>query len=284
MIDMKKMKNKKFDASVKLLLTTIILSGIVLTGGIGASVDTPMVALKDDSIGFEMLSIRMVPYPIFGTAEYEDHGWAEGANVEVISSEGTLTDTVDETGYWQVDCGDPGPDWSEGTDFTVWIYGIGEYEGWNGTASGTVEGSGSDMGNIILRPWPDLDCEGDLDWVDVPAGGTETGSITVENIGVTGSLLDWEIASEPSWGTWTFDPDGGDDLASGTPLTIDVTVIAPDEKNEDFTGTIRLENKENSEDYCMIDVSLSTPMNKQSKNIQVFQFVQELRQRYLFSR
>ncbi len=284
---MRRMK-KKFDADVhaKLLWATIITAGIlVLSGGIGSSVNTPSVALKDDNIGFEMLSIRMVPYPIFGTAEYEDDGWADGASVEVVSSEGTLTDTVDGTGYWQVDCGDPGPDWPEGTDFIVWIYGIGEFEGWIGTASGTVEGSSSDMGNIILIPWPDLDCEGDLDWVDVPVGGTVTGSFTVENIGITGSLLDWEIASEPSWGTWFFTPDSGEGLTpEDEPVTVNVEVVAPDDPNEEFTGKVKIVNVMDSSDSCTIDVSLATPMNKQSKSMQVFQFIQELRQRYLISR
>ena len=107
---------------------------------------------------------------------------------------------------------------------------------------------------------PDLDCDGALSWVNVSTGEELTGSFTVENIG--GGLLDWEIADEPSWGTWTFNPDGGDDLAPGAPLTVDVTVIAPDEKNEEFSGRITLENKENPEDVCYIDVSLSTPKNK----------------------
>jgi len=109
---------------------------------------------------------------------------------------------------------------------------------------------------------PDLDCDGDLSWVNVSTGEELTGSFTVENIG--GGLLDWEIADEPSWGTWTFDPNGGDDLAPGAPLTVDVTVIAPEDKNEEFSGRITLENKENPEDVCYIDVSLSTPKNKAS--------------------
>jgi len=45
-------------------------------------------------------------------------------------------------------------------------------------------------------------------------------------------------------------------------VTVDVTVIAPDEKNEEFSGRITIENKENPEDVCHIDVSLSTPKNK----------------------
>jgi hypothetical protein len=107
---------------------------------------------------------------------------------------------------------------------------------------------------------PDLDCDGALSWVNVSVGTTITDSITVENIG--GGLLGWEIVDEPSWGTWTFEPASGDDLASGAPLTIDVTVIAPEDKNEVFSGTIKIENKEDAGDFCFIDVYLSTPKNK----------------------
>ena len=109
---------------------------------------------------------------------------------------------------------------------------------------------------------PDLDCDGALSWVNVSTGEELTGSFTVENVG--GGLLDWEIVDEPSWGTWSFDPDSGDDLGPGDPVTVDVTVIAPDDKNEEFSGVIKIENKENSEDYCTIDVSLTTPRNKAS--------------------
>ena len=109
---------------------------------------------------------------------------------------------------------------------------------------------------------PDLDCDGALSWVNVSTGEELTGSFTVENVG--GGLLDWEIVDEPSWGTWSFDPDSGDDLAPGAPVTVVVTVIAPDDKNEEFSGIIKIENKENSDDYCTIDVSLTTPRNKAS--------------------
>jgi hypothetical protein len=107
---------------------------------------------------------------------------------------------------------------------------------------------------------PDLDCDGALSWVNVSTGATLTDTIIVENI--AGGLLDWEIVDEPSWGTWTFDPASGDDLAPGTPQTIDVTVIAPEDKNEEFKGTIKIENKEDPADFCFIDVSLSTPRSK----------------------
>jgi len=122
---------------------------------------------------------------------------------------------------------------------------------------------------------PDLECEGILEWENVTVGSTQTGSFDIENIG--GGLLDWNVVKKPSWGEWTFDPDGGDDLGPGVPQTIEVTVIAPDEKNENYAGQIKLQNRDNSEDFCTIDVKLSTPM---SKPWLFFQFLERLIQRF----
>jgi hypothetical protein len=106
---------------------------------------------------------------------------------------------------------------------------------------------------------PDLQCEGDLHFGNVSAGGTFEGSFTVKNIG--GGLLDWHITHEPSWGSWTFDPEQGDDLEPGPGVTLQVTVVAPTQK-DDYTGTIIIENKDNPEDSCTIAVSMTTPRNK----------------------
>ncbi|MCK5261440.1 MAG: choice-of-anchor J domain-containing protein, partial [Thermoplasmatales archaeon] len=108
-------------------------------------------------------------------------------------------------------------------------------------------------------PDPDLFCEGDLHFGNVSAGATLMGDFTVINAG--GGLLDWEITHEPSWGTWTFNPEQGDDLEPGPGVTVQVTVVAPKQK-DDYTGTIKIENKEDPDDFCTIDVSMITPKNK----------------------
>ncbi|EMR75277.1 hypothetical protein MBGDF03_00902 [Thermoplasmatales archaeon SCGC AB-540-F20] len=114
-----------------------------------------------------------------------------------------------------------------------------------------------------LAPMPDLNCEGSLSWSNVKPEETVEGSFTVKNIGDPGSLLDWEVAEYPEWGTWNFMPSSGEDLKpEDGAVTVQVTCIAPDGKNEEFTGSIRIINSENASDYCTINVSLSTPKNK----------------------
>jgi hypothetical protein len=103
----------------------------------------------------------------------------------------------------------------------------------------------------------DLDCEGELCWVDVEPGATVTGSFEVSNVGEPLSELDWEIASWPEWGTWTFDPSNGTDLTpEDGEVTVDVEVIWPEEANG---GEVKIVNCENPYDFCIISISLPTP-------------------------
>ena len=128
------------------------------------------------------------------------------------------------------------------------------------------------------EPEPDLDCNGELSWVDVEPGVTVTGSFTVSNIGEADSLLDWEIESYPDWGTWTFTPNGGEDLTpEDGPVTVEVSVVAPDEPSQEFSGTVKVVNSEDDSDFCIIDVSLATPVSLHSL---ILQFLERLMQRF----
>ena len=123
---------------------------------------------------------------------------------------------------------------------------------------------------------PDLYCEGSLSWVNQTPGDTLTGSFIVENVGGAGTQLDWEVTDWPSWGDWTFEPASGTDLTpEDGQITIDVTVIAPDDKNEEFIGKVKVENLEDSEDTCSIDVSLTTPVSKPMFIIQLIEIIKE---------
>jgi len=113
---------------------------------------------------------------------------------------------------------------------------------------------------------PDLECDGDLHWVDVKPGATIIGNFGIGNVGDTGSYLDWEVEKWPTWGTWTFDPPSGTDLPAGDWIPCNVTVVAPPDKNKEFTGVVKVVNKEDPSDFCEIQVYLQTPRNKITYN------------------
>ena len=127
---------------------------------------------------------------------------------------------------------------------------------------------------------PDLDCNGVLSWTDIKPGDVVTGSFTVENVGEPASELDWEIESHPDWGTWIFTPLNGDDLTpEDGSITVEVSVVAPDKKNKEFNGGIKIVNMEASGDQCYIQVSLATPRTKAINPLSL-QFLERLFQRF----
>ena len=89
---------------------------------------------------------------IYGSSVYEDGFVTTGSSVKVISEYGTLTTVVYAGGYWEVDCGDPGPNWPQGTSFTVYITGCCAHRGWFGEASGVVSEEENNMGTIVVYP------------------------------------------------------------------------------------------------------------------------------------
>jgi uncharacterized repeat protein (TIGR01451 family) len=132
------------------------------------------------------------------------------------------------------------------------------------------------------KPTPNLDCEGTLSWSDVKPGSTVMGTIYVKNIGESGSKLDWKISEYPPWGTWTFVPTSGKDLTpEDGPVEITVKVVAPNEKNKIYSGEVKIINEEDNSDYCVIEVSLETPKNKQLTQPMTFvQILHQLLQRF----
>jgi hypothetical protein len=87
---------------------------------------------------------------IFGTAQYNDGILAAGAKIEVVSSYGTIVDWVNAAGQWSVDVGDPGPNWPDGTYFTVYAIGCCAHDGWTGRKQGVVSGNENNVGVVLL--------------------------------------------------------------------------------------------------------------------------------------
>jgi len=129
-----------------------------------------------------------------------------------------------------------------------------------------------------LDPVPDLDCYGDLQWLEVVPGEVVVGTFIVENIGEPGSELNWEIESYPDWGVWTFDPYYEFDLTPEDGRTlVTVEVIFPEEPVED--GKIKIVNLDDPDDFCIIEVIVEEESVPAVKNInQQFTISQTLHQ------
>jgi hypothetical protein len=119
----------------------------------------------------------------------------------------------------------------------------------------------------LTNPWtptqPDLESQSSISLTDVKPGSKVTASFTVKNIGELLSCLDWEITEYPNWGVWKFTPLKGNDLKpEGGEFTIELIITAPVQKNEVFSGEIKIVNKENPNDFSIIPVALQTAKNK----------------------
>jgi len=140
----------------------------------------------------------------------------------------------------------------------------------------------SGSGNIDRYPfaipngWKDhiygsnLECFGSLVWNSVKPGSINNNTIFIVNIGDYSSNLNWEIVEWPSWGTLTFTPSNGNNLKPEDGMTsVQVSVVAPNEPKKTYTGEIKIVNKEDSNDFRSIQVSLTTSKAK-GTNIPLF--------------
>jgi len=110
----------------------------------------------------------------------------------------------------------------------------------------------------------DLDCTGSININNVETESIIETTFTIANVGQNGSLLNWEIESYPDWGEWSFIPSFGEDLkpSDGTKV-VEVCITAPNIKDNSFSGVIKVVNTENTDDFELIGVSLSTQKNRQ---------------------
>jgi hypothetical protein len=122
--------------------------------------------------------------------------------------------------------------------------------------------------NVLFDPWitdilPHIHCEGSLSWTNVNPESTVTGNFTIKNIGFKYSELNWMVTEYPSWGTWTISPKSGTGLTPDIGLiTIQVSVIAPSNKNKEFTGKMKIINSDDPSEYCEISIYLKTPRSR----------------------
>jgi len=208
----KRNKNKGFKAGVSTVITTILLiSSISLVTGISLK-DSISTNVSKEVAGEIISGPPLVPHPIYGYASYCNGGWAVGADVtvhtddeDVDPEDQTLFTTVGSGGVWQVDCGDPGPDWPDGAEFIVWINGTGDYTGWQNISYGTVSGYYNDMGELVLYP-PDLIADADYE------AGCYVPGDSVQFYG--------EVSGGTSPYTWSWDFDDGGSSDEQNPVHV----------------------------------------------------------------
>jgi hypothetical protein len=130
---------------------------------------------------------------------------------------------------------------------------------------------------------PDLDCSGSLSWTNIKPGATVNGSFLIQNIGGLNSSLNWTVnTSLINWGIWTFNPDSGINLSPDDgQMTIQVSVIAPNEQDSEFECFIKVENQDNSSDFDLVPVYLKTPKNINVFKSPIYQFILKFKNLYL---
>jgi hypothetical protein len=109
---------------------------------------------------------------------------------------------------------------------------------------------------------PNLDGVGSFNWVDVEPGSFVTDSFSLENIGESGSWLEWRVKEYPDFGTWYCEPSKGLLTSEDESITVEVRVKAPEDKNKEFTGNLKIEVIGNPDDEVIIPVTLATPKSK----------------------
>jgi len=174
------------------------------------------------------------------------------------------------------------PDWQSGHNLVVDGYNTdgyfhlnfgwgGQYNGWYLLPEQVPYGLTVLEGVIVdifkNKAGSNLECYGSLNFVNVTAGETIQDSFMIGNIGEPGSLLSWEIISYPEWGNWSFSQTNGTGISpEGGPITVEVTVTAPEKKNQVFEGGIKIVNKQAEVDVCYVPVTLKTPKTTTIEN------------------
>ncbi len=145
--------------------------------------------------------------------------------------------------YWNND------EWLDLYDFRF------DESSWDKTANFCIKG----LTNYWTPTDPDLECSDSINLIDVKPGSIISGKFTIRNVGEPLSGLAWEVVEYPDWGTWSFNPKEGDFVKPESDgFSIGFSIITPLERNQNFTGQIKVVNKENSNDYEYVDISLTT--------------------------
>jgi len=195
-------------------------------------------------------------HPIDRTSEIPVLLGASGSRTIVVSaaSPGESYYKEDSTWYDLYDYEFSDPDWDESANFCI-----------------------KALTGERISPVPDLESDGELRWEKVKPALEVRGNFTIENVGEEYSELDWKISEWPEWGDWTITPKSGNGLLpEDGKITVEVTILVPEEEKKVFTGDVKIENVNNESDFEIINVYLKTP---RSRGIS-FDFIMNLLERF----
>lgn len=129
----------------------------------------------------------------------------------------------------------------------------------------------------LSNPWnptdPDINAYGTLELKDIKPGSKVTTELFVENTGKDLSCLDWEIVDYPKWGEWSFSKTNGEDIKKeGGPERVLIEITAPNEKNGNYTGSIKIVNQNEPNESVSLSVSMKT--TTKTKDILILNFLE----------
>jgi hypothetical protein len=181
--------------------------------------------------------------------------------------------------------------WTKGHNLVVDGYNTDDFYhlnfGWGGVYNGwyllpdeipygvtVLEGVIVDIMNNNVGP--QVRCNGSIHLTNITPGTTITENFTVENAGSPASFLHWEITSYPDWGNWTFTPSNGTSLTPEQgPVLIKVSIVAPEKKNREYSGYIKVTNTEKPTDCFIVQITLATPYKPHSFLLNILQDLME---------
>jgi hypothetical protein len=109
----------------------------------------------------------------------------------------------------------------------------------------------------------DLKCEGFFQFENVKPSSIIRTNFSIENIGPINSELNWNIESFPEWGNWTFTPNFGINLSpSDGKVIVEIILETPNIKDCSFSGEVKVINREDADDYEIIETILTTSKTK----------------------
>jgi len=252
--------------NIRLLIYALL--SIFIISNFGLTTAYPTSCCNTITITDEKSSLTMSSHLIFGTATWSDGGIAYAAKVSVMSNYGELTDTVDGQGKWEVDCGYPGPDWPDGTEFTVVISGCCPRTGWYGVASGIVSGENNDMGEIVVSSNYDTNNPPNTPYIYGPNSGN-----------IDTSYEYTMVATDPDndnvyycidWG------DGSEEYCTGPYISgEEVKVSHTWEKEQSYIVKIKAKDTSGTEsDWATLEISM--PKQKSFYGVNLYYFIGSL--------